>query len=686
MKVANKSASTLIEGEVESVKMSVSEKGMDKMCRFLRDDIYTHKEWAVVREILANAVDEHSKHGVTRPIEVTLPSIADAHFRVRDFALGLSKEKVFSVFFQYFESTKDQDNDNIGGFGIGAKSPLAYADMFFVDSYHNGEKTSYASNINGEASVAHKMGLTDTSETGIEVAVPVSSGDFEKFAKLVGEFIHFGDYQEVIKVSNEELLQTPESKWQIENELGKTGHSKTMFKGQSYRPIFGSIKGILYKLPETTEVENPFFNDLILFLNPEDDWDIHPSRERLQLSKRNIHLLNEAVEKFVDHSISETKAMLSKATTAREKFKLNFDISAFRNKSQLSEQIEAPKLLGVEAKNVEFISWNQQGFNRYDCRKMQPSNSWKTWFEFTPSGIREGLHSDNHKSNLYEDKGSILFVEGGVIRTDQVITYCEKNGIQSPVFVLRMNDENEIPSGWVEDSDHHVLSAGDVSKEEIATIRKRFNPQGKATRSASVGISASDVIGYKNSYRSNYNRIRMQNIDEKKKIAIVPVVESRIMASSVPSCFHYLRNTLEKTHNIVFAFQTHIKRLDKAKVQYDLVNKSLLESLAQDYVNQHQVVEPMKVRGHSHEFDGYKVGSLVSAEANVVESIKEDYPNMKATKENPVIGKLRQAEKRFQALTELEQEMVTTLESWQGRAYPVIRKHAKQILKDKVFI
>jgi hypothetical protein len=307
-------------------------------------------------------------------------------------------------------------------------------------------------------------------------------------------------------------------------------------------------------------------------------------------------------------------------------------------------------------------------------------------FEFTPSGIIEGLHSDHHRSNLYEDKGSILFVEGRVIRTDQVIAHCEKNGIQSPVFVLRMNDEHAIPSGWVEDSDHHVLSAGDVSPEEVATIRKRFNPQGKATRSASVGISAHDVIGYKNSYRSRYNEIRMQNIDEKKKIAIVPVVESRRISSSVPSCFKYLNGTLRKTHNIVFSFQTHIKRLDKAKVQYDLVNKSFLESIAQDYVNKHQVVEPMKVRSHSQEFDGYKIDSRVVAESNVVESIKEDYPNMKATKENPLIDKLRRAEKRFQALTELEQDMVATLESWQGQGFPVIRKHARQILKDKVFI
>lgn len=47
-----------------------------------------------------------------------------------DYGCGLSQRRVQDVFTTFGASTKRDNNYEIGGFGLGAKSPLAYADTF----------------------------------------------------------------------------------------------------------------------------------------------------------------------------------------------------------------------------------------------------------------------------------------------------------------------------------------------------------------------------------------------------------------------------------------------------------------------------------------------------------------------------------------------------------------------------
>lgn len=153
----------------------------------LRNQLYSNKVLAVLREYSANAWDEHRAAGIPdRPIKVVLPTALESILRIRDYGRGLSEEDVFDVYTQYGSSTKRQSDDVVGCLGIGSKSAFAYADTFTVTSWHEGWKSIYVAVLD-ESNVG-TMSLQwrcpcDPSETGVEVSIPVQAADCFAFRR-----------------------------------------------------------------------------------------------------------------------------------------------------------------------------------------------------------------------------------------------------------------------------------------------------------------------------------------------------------------------------------------------------------------------------------------------------------------------------------------------------------------------
>jgi hypothetical protein len=141
-----KSTPVIASEELKGTLMGLDKAGMDTACYFFRDKIYSDKIGAVVREYVCNAIDEHKKFNIDRPVEY---GVKDGKFFVRDFANGLDENGVRNIFGQYFKSTKSNTNESIGGFGVGSKAGHCYSDTFNVTSYHNGTKTIYSAVLGG---------------------------------------------------------------------------------------------------------------------------------------------------------------------------------------------------------------------------------------------------------------------------------------------------------------------------------------------------------------------------------------------------------------------------------------------------------------------------------------------------------------------------------------------------------
>lgn len=122
-------------------KMKMDPNKLGKIMLLLTS-MYHDPYVAVPREYIANAFDSHRAAGVTKPIEVSLPSELNPYFTVKDFGLGLSAQELDDFFFTYGASVKDESNDDIGGWGLGCKSALMIADSFTVVSVKDGIKNT----------------------------------------------------------------------------------------------------------------------------------------------------------------------------------------------------------------------------------------------------------------------------------------------------------------------------------------------------------------------------------------------------------------------------------------------------------------------------------------------------------------------------------------------------------------
>jgi hypothetical protein len=165
---------------------------------------YSNPIGSVVREITSNCFDSHERAGVDRDVEIEIKDGSklegeDIVIEFRDYGTGLSEQKVQEVFTSLFESDK-RDTNEIGGFGIGAKSPFGYvrnAEIggFYVDTWHNGTHWKYfLTQSKSGAEMIEIMKESSDRENGTTVTVPIADfSDKRKFQKEIKKQLAYFD-------------------------------------------------------------------------------------------------------------------------------------------------------------------------------------------------------------------------------------------------------------------------------------------------------------------------------------------------------------------------------------------------------------------------------------------------------------------------------------------------------------
>jgi len=171
---------------------TVDAANVHHITRILRD-LYSNPEQAVVRELAANALDIHMRHGVTQPFLITLP-VRDPDTRdwtplvIRDFGPGLSEASAERLLFSYAASDKRDSNEAIGGFGIGCKSPFCLTDTFFYDSWNAGRHIQWRCYLDAFDHEKHDKIVDEpsTDPSGIQVTVPLPGANEHRVQRIVG--------------------------------------------------------------------------------------------------------------------------------------------------------------------------------------------------------------------------------------------------------------------------------------------------------------------------------------------------------------------------------------------------------------------------------------------------------------------------------------------------------------------
>ena len=155
--------------------------------------LYAYPIRTLVQEYICNGRDAMREAGTWAklPIEITVPNTLDPVFKVRDFGVGISPDRMENIFVNYGSSTKRNTNTQTGGFGIGAKSAFSYTDSFTVTSYYNGVRYLYVAHLGDEGGVNLVSKQNTSLPNGVEISIGVKPKDISEFRNAVQRCVRF---------------------------------------------------------------------------------------------------------------------------------------------------------------------------------------------------------------------------------------------------------------------------------------------------------------------------------------------------------------------------------------------------------------------------------------------------------------------------------------------------------------
>lgn len=367
----------------------IKSHNLSHIISIVRDQIYSDKILAVIREYSCNACDANVMNGQpTVPIIVTLPSKLSPEFKVRDFGGGLSEQEIEDIFISYGESTKRNTNDAIGTLGIGSKSGFAYGDNFIVTSYNNGMKTVYdcildKTNVgNCIELLSEPMGADD--KEGIEITINVKKDDVEDFRKKAVNFFKYWTVKPELVGFDKETLAVKEktvlfngTNWTI---YGEEESRSYYHRSSESLALMGNIAYPInwdtVRLPKTTTGENEAMMsylkscNLIIRFNI-GDVQFAPSREALQYTDYT----NEGIAKAMKVIMSEIEVVITdkfknckNLFEAKTLFGTLFGHSTYSG-GQLGDLRSYFMKKGLMWNGIKITSSQIEGFNKYELTK-----------------------------------------------------------------------------------------------------------------------------------------------------------------------------------------------------------------------------------------------------------------------------------------------------------------------------
>jgi hypothetical protein len=200
MQLAKPERTMVMGGNVgETTDFTIDDSG--EMFRLLSDTMYQFKIPSLVREVSSNCLDSHIENGTPKlPFEIHVPTKIEPYIAFTDYGVGLSPEQIKNVFTKFGKSTKGHNNNVIGAFGLGAKTPFAYADQFQIQSVFNGVKTIYSVGIaQDNKPFCTPISVTETSEhNGVVITVPVEIDDIPEFNREIINQLQFFDVKPIL--------------------------------------------------------------------------------------------------------------------------------------------------------------------------------------------------------------------------------------------------------------------------------------------------------------------------------------------------------------------------------------------------------------------------------------------------------------------------------------------------------
>lgn len=296
-------------GQVSNMKLDEDSHAM--IFQMFTGGLYSDPIGTVIREITSNCFDSHIEAGVdstANPVVVELTKEVSGNFIIfSDKGVGMSPDRIENIYGTYFKSTKRKTNDQIGGFGLGGKTPLAYTDSFYIVTRFEGVEYTYNVFEGNNVPAIELMSQQSTDKpNGTDVKVPVKEFDIMEFEqKTLRQLYYF-----------ENIIFKGFSDRYVSNEYSIVKGKNFLYRGSEYSnkmhvcygkvayPIDFDAMGLHYSdynLPVAVRIE----------IGELEGTGVTPSREAIKYSKPNI----KTIKAKMDATMAEIKDLIGQQYT-----------------------------------------------------------------------------------------------------------------------------------------------------------------------------------------------------------------------------------------------------------------------------------------------------------------------------------------------------------------------------------
>jgi hypothetical protein len=319
-----------------SKKMRLSETAQNMVFQLFTKNVYSNPIGTVVREITSNCFDSHIEAKVDAPVVIrkTVDKETGAvYISFIDFGVGMSPSRIEDIYMVYFESTKRVDNTQIGGFGIGGKTPLAYkrstgqGEMEYDNSFNvitvfDNIKYYYLvfeGNDSPEVTLLHSEVVDE--HNGTEIRIPVLERDMYKFEKEMERQLYY--FENIIF----EGFEDEDGNSRMKNDYQIIRGKSFLFRGNAYQdymhiclgrvayPIDFNVLGLSasdYRLPIAIKLEVG-------------DINVTVSRESVDYSEATIKMLKKKLETAKKEAIELLAKQYDNVLTLEDYFNVKSD-------------------------------------------------------------------------------------------------------------------------------------------------------------------------------------------------------------------------------------------------------------------------------------------------------------------------------------------------------------------------
>jgi hypothetical protein len=533
----------------------------------LRDRLYSNKIGAVSREVASNCRDanrEAGREGMPITIEIgtnhSLLEEEKLYVSFKDDGIGINPDRIDNVFLKYGSSTKRDNNNQTGGFGIGAKTPFAYNNEFIIETISEFKgslkKHVYQAIILTDKGVESSQLIliseeNSTEKTGTKIIVPIKVSDRNSFESEIITATSFWDVKPNYKGFTSSEVDSKElfvgEGWKVLS-LNKNNLTSSIENIKHNSP-FLIVDGIPYKMPSINLGSNSLINNSIVNYHYEIE-STHPvlefktgeltlsaSREEVEETDENKSLILDRVLDMEKQILKEGEKLLKNKKTTLDKISFLNEINIkgdnlktnYLKDLKFSSNIESlsglpktyNKLFGVGSDNINLIE--------YPCSEQVRCSK------------KNLLHSKEHVLIKIEDLKNWNIIYKGAFermnyRKSETLRQEDKPilFITEPTSVLAQEERKKVLKNclkYLKESGLSVTQYSDVKETKVD--RKTSSNSGvkkdKNIRTLYVREFSSSNYWFKGSYKVNISTKEIENIEnlneegEEKKVVIVPI-------------------------------------------------------------------------------------------------------------------------------------------------------------------